>query len=292
MASQTSSRTLIRTTLIALSLGTADSLPAQLADMSRIQTLTLNSQVFRNTRAVRVYLPPGYFDAANSARRYPVLYLNDGFALFRHMRAPAIADSLIEKRLVRPFILVGIDNAASIAGETQPLRARTNEYLPYPERLEPDLPEPEGRRYPAFLLDEVLPLVESKVRVATSPRERGIGGSSYGAIAALHTMIERPGLFESLMLESAPFFISENRLVRESRQLLGRRMRIYVGMGENEAPEGELKVSLFKALSEFSEMFKGAPTIQFQLNRVPGHEHNSSAWRERLPAALIFLFGT
>jgi len=60
-------------------------------DTSRVQVLTLSSQVFRNRRSIRVYLPPGYFDQANNNRRYPILYLNDGFALFRYQRAPAIA---------------------------------------------------------------------------------------------------------------------------------------------------------------------------------------------------------
>ena len=40
------------------------------------------SRFFRNTRFLRVWLPPGYDDAENSTRRYPVLYLNDGQNLF------------------------------------------------------------------------------------------------------------------------------------------------------------------------------------------------------------------
>src|SRR5258708_18251100 len=40
------------------------------------------SRVFRNTRFLRVWLPPGYDEVQNSARRYPILYLNDGQNLF------------------------------------------------------------------------------------------------------------------------------------------------------------------------------------------------------------------
>ena len=43
---------------------------------------TFQSRVFRNTRFLRVWLPPGYDDAKNSGRHYPVLYLNDGQNLF------------------------------------------------------------------------------------------------------------------------------------------------------------------------------------------------------------------
>ena len=40
------------------------------------------SRIFRNSRFLRVWLPPGYDDPANAARHYPVLYLNDGQNLF------------------------------------------------------------------------------------------------------------------------------------------------------------------------------------------------------------------
>ena len=40
------------------------------------------SRVFRNSRMLRVWLPPGYNDPANDSRHYPVLYLNDGQNLF------------------------------------------------------------------------------------------------------------------------------------------------------------------------------------------------------------------
>ncbi len=40
------------------------------------------SRTFRNTRFLRVWLPPGYDDPSNAGRRYPVFYLNDGQNLF------------------------------------------------------------------------------------------------------------------------------------------------------------------------------------------------------------------
>ena len=40
------------------------------------------SEVFGNTRTIRVLLPRGYDERVNRNRRYPVLYLNDGQNLF------------------------------------------------------------------------------------------------------------------------------------------------------------------------------------------------------------------
>lgn len=50
----------------------------------------LRSRIFRNTRLVRVWLPPDY--DASAATRYPVLYLNDGQNLFDPATAFAGAD--------------------------------------------------------------------------------------------------------------------------------------------------------------------------------------------------------
>ena len=40
------------------------------------------SHVFRNTRWLRVWLPPGYSQPESQDRHYPVLYLSDGQNLF------------------------------------------------------------------------------------------------------------------------------------------------------------------------------------------------------------------
>ena len=129
------------------------------------------------------------------------------------------------------------------------------------------------------------------MRASSVAAERGIGGASYGAIAALHSAIERPGAFGLLLLESPPLFISEGRLLSESKLLHNRLMRVYVGMGGKEAPSAEMNNALLGAVSAFGVLLKNSAETRFQLNRVETHQHNSDAWRERLPAALVFLFG-
>src|ERR1700722_15793354 len=47
-----------------------------------LQIVELKSEIFRNTRKLRVLLPAGYRDPQNARRKYPVLYLNDGQNLF------------------------------------------------------------------------------------------------------------------------------------------------------------------------------------------------------------------
>src|ERR1700743_454871 len=90
----------------------------------------LNSHVFNNKRNIRVYLPPGYYRSQN---KYPVLYMNDGSATVDAYRLKEVTDSLIKKGLIKPLIIVGIDNGGSTTTSKNPVRDRANEYLPWPD---------------------------------------------------------------------------------------------------------------------------------------------------------------
>src|ERR1700686_2253358 len=76
------------------------------------------SRIFRNTRFLRVWLPPGYDNGENAGCHYPVLYLNDGQNLFEAATAFAgiewqvdeAAERLIREGAVPPLIVVGMDN--------------------------------------------------------------------------------------------------------------------------------------------------------------------------------------
>ena len=87
------------------------------------------SKVFRNSRRLRIWLPPGYEAAKNQGRYYPTLYLNDGQNLFdpatafngTEWRVDDTSDRLIRQGTIPPLIVVGIDHAQS---------DRMKEYIP------------------------------------------------------------------------------------------------------------------------------------------------------------------
>jgi hypothetical protein len=128
-----------------------------------LEIIPFTSHVFQNQRNLRVWLPPGYHEAANADHRYPVLYLNDGQNLFDactsmfnrlEWRVDEAATSLINEHQIPPIIIVGIDNAGK--------RQRANEYLPFPdETLKPVMNSVHGKQYPQFLLGEVVPFINA-----------------------------------------------------------------------------------------------------------------------------------
>jgi enterochelin esterase-like enzyme len=263
---------------------------AQPAPGSRVETHQLSSAVFGNTRTIRVYVPAAY--EASPSRRFPVLVMNDGFAVFspRSWSAPETLDRLIAAGEVAPFLLVGIDNAASIPGATTPGLDRAREYMPYADSTMPEAGTPRGLEYPRLVMDEVLPLVRRHYRVAPEPSGTAIGGSSLGAIAALVTVLRHPKVFGALLLESAPLFMFDGRLQREMERAPSWPDKVYLGLGGAETEDTALLARGRAAHDAFVAAIRGRfPSTRVKDLVVPGAAHNSAAWRARLPEALTFV---
>jgi len=251
-----------------------------------------HSRVFRNTRFLRVWLPPGYEDAENSQRYYPVLYLNDGQNLFEaavsfggvEWQVDETAERLIREGAVPPMIVVGLDNAG---------KDRLREYMPH-RSMNPVILRAQGRRYPDFLMKEVMPFIEQTYRVATSPENTGLGGSSLGALIALYTVMAQPGVFGRLLLESPSLWASNRQAIKDSRTIRIWPERIYLGVGTAEAGSPERDRTVVDDVRELAAILRRAVLSENRLQLViqDGAGHSESAWAERFPEALRFLFGS
>ena len=250
-----------------------------------------HSRIFRNTRFLRVWLPPGYDDTGNGGRRYPVLYLNDGQNLFEaatsftgtEWQVDETAERLIREGAVPPMIIVGIDNT----GEE-----RLREYMPH-RSMHPRMLRVQGKYYPDFLMKEVMPFVEGNYRVASGPENTGFGGSSLGALIALYTVIARPGVIGRLLLESPSLWASGRRSIKESRAVRIWPERIFLAVGTAETGSAEQSRTVVDDVRELAAIMRRAVLSEKRLRLVieDGAGHNEGAWAERFPEALRFLFG-
>jgi predicted alpha/beta superfamily hydrolase len=250
------------------------------------------SRIFKNTRFLRVWLPPGYDNAENGERHYPVLYLNDGQNLFESSTAfggvewgvDESADRLIREGAVPPMIIVGLDNTG---------KDRVREYMPH-RSMHPMMLRVLGRHYPDFLIKEVMPFVENTYRVATSPENTGLGGSSLGALIALYTAIARPGVIGRLLLESPSLWASNRQVIKESRAVRIWPEKIFLAAGTAEAGSPERSRTVVDDVRELAAIMRRAVLNESRLCMViqDGAGHTESAWSERFPEALQFLFGT
>ena len=273
------------------------------AEAARVDTVELTSRVFHNTRTLRILLPPGYASAENATRRYPVMYLNDGSLYFEPtaMDVATVVTDLIQRGVIRPLIVVGIDSAASLPGAKNPELDRADEYIPYPDTgfppdhllLPAEVPNPHGTQYPAFLIDDVMTFVNTRYRTATGPENTGLGGYSYGGVASLYTAMTTHGVIGKLLLESTPLWIGpDNRLLKEALKTEKWPAAIYVGLGTKDGDEDE------GVNREWQHDVQGladtihavAPSTRLKLVIETGGRHRPPAWHRRLPAALTALW--
>jgi predicted alpha/beta superfamily hydrolase len=272
--------------------------PGSSAGVIRVQAATgdlrlheFRSRIFRNTRFLRIWLPPGYDDPAKSGRCYPVLYVNDGQNLFEtgtsfngvEWQVDETADRLIREGVIPPMIIVGLDNAA---------RERFREYMPH-RSLNPMMLRAQGTRYPAFLFKEVFPFMARNYRVATGPENTGLGGSSLGALIALYTVAVRPGVIGRLLLESPSLWASDRQLIRQCRGVKRWPERVFLATGTAESGRKDKDQSMVDDVQELAAILHRAGLDDTHLRLIidEGASHHESHWARRFPEALAFLFG-
>lgn len=269
--------------------------PVQKAQSSVTGDLRLHelpSKIFRNTRMLRVWLPPRYDAPENQQRHYPVLYLNDGQNLFDNATSytgvewgvDETADRLIRQEAIAPLIIVGIDNSQN---------DRMKEYLPY-RSLNPPILRPQGKRYPEFLVNEVMRLVQQHYRIARGPENTGLGGSSLGALISLYAAIDRPRLIGRLLLESPSLFVSKRRLLKYSYYFRGWPEKIFLAIGTKESGREDKDRQVVQEVRELEGILRraGLDDRRLRVRIDEGAVHHESEWARRFPEALEFLFGS
>jgi predicted alpha/beta superfamily hydrolase len=255
---------------------------------------TLNSAIFGNERTIRVLLPAGYGDAANKDRRYPVLYMLDGQNVFdaclsdvshHEWSVDETVQQLVAENKIPALIVVGVDHAG---------KDRAHEYLPYKDYVgNPDMDEPAGKRFPDFLTNEVMPLVDGRYRTLQGQPNTGIGGSSYGGVATLYALLAKPGRFGYGLIESPSLQVGMGQLVRDTSPLVALPVKVFVAFGGKEADDPVISEKLIGLVRQVESNFRAAGYDQSNFRVVvdPEAQHTEAAWEKRLPGALTFLFG-
>jgi enterochelin esterase-like enzyme len=243
-------------------------------------------------RELIVWLPANYDQAVAAGKKFPVLFLHDGQNLFAEH--PGIksewgvdeaATALIASGKVEPLIIVGIPHAGP---------GRIREYLPARIGGALEKAEPAGDEYVAWLAEEIVPKIRSLFAVETDPSRVAIGGSSLGAVIALHAVDKHPELFGVALLESPALRAGSP----ESWQswLSGIQhwpKKAFVGVGtkelENQADGSPENKAYVDASTDLEQRLKksGAAT---KLVVDAGAVHNEGAWKKRFPGALEYLF--
>lgn len=235
-----------------------------------------------NYRDLLVYLPPSY--RHDSQRRYPVIYMHDGQNLFDAVTAYAgewQIDESCERLAVEEqieFIIVGIPNSG---------RRRLFEYSPWHDAFANA--GGDGDRYLSFMVDTVIPAVNTAFRTRPDASATGILGSSMGGLISVYAGLTRPDVFGLVGAMSSSLLFAGGKIFEhaELRELAGQ--RIYLDCGGDEFPGLRARSRRLVAATERMAKLlsvKGAD-VHLVID-LPGR-HHESAWARRFPDALRFL---
>ncbi len=130
------------------------------------------------TRAVAVYLPPGYDE---SDKKYPVIYFLHGFTGNHEMLKPMadILDFAIETQRIRPFLLIIPDEKTTYDGSFY----SNSEVF---------------GNWEDFTAYDLVEYMDKNYRTIADKNSRGITGHSMGGYGALKIAMHHPDIFSSV----------------------------------------------------------------------------------------------
>lgn len=230
-----------------------------------------------------VYLPPGYERAMKW--RYPVLYLHDGQNVFdgntsfipgEEWEVDESAEYLIKARSIRPVIIVAIYNAGEF---------RLDEYT--------DTRDAKGRGgkaelYARFLLEELMPFIDSNYRTRQEPRSVGLGGSSLGGLVTLYIGLKHLDRFGKLAVMSPSVWWNDRAILHhipDTRGVLRPRIWLDIGTAEGNKTVHDARLLRDKLLASGWRTDSDLRYREFH-----GAPHTERAWAARVPEMLRFLF--
>jgi predicted alpha/beta superfamily hydrolase len=112
-------------------------------------------------------------------------------------------------------------------------------------------------------------------------------------MAALTTVLQHPGVFGKLLLESPPLWVGDGKVLTEVKKTKLLPQKIYMGIGTKEAGSPQSDALILKDFTELEQIFKdkGMGSSRLKVVVEGGAQHNESAWAQRFPDALLFLYG-
>lgn len=234
-------------------------------------------QLAGRTRRVWLYLPLDY--AAQPARRYPVLYLQDGQNVFDAATAFAGEWGVDEtlNQLRTSCIVVAVDNGGA---------KRLDEYSPWPN-ANARYGGGEGDQYLDFVVQTLKPHIDAHYRTQPGRESTGIGGSSMGGLIATYAALKYPAVFGKVAAFSPAYWFAEKPLFDYLRQHpADPATRFYLVCGTTEsATMAPLMTALRDALQA-----GGVPPAHLSLHLRPDGKHAEWFWRREFAAGFSWLY--
>lgn len=239
----------------------APAYPAHSIPGSQLRALPKNAD--GRSYQLHVQLPASF--AAEPKRRYPVLYVTDGYWDFATVVASY--NNLAYDKVVPEFIIVGLGYAGDNLDYGQ---LRAWELSPVP--MGPlAFNTGHADKFLDALEKQVFPLVERDYRA--DPAQRFVAGSSLGGLFVLHAMYARPTLFQGYIAASPAVVVGNDWIIGRAKAYAASgkpiKARLYVTGAEHEWPGFLAGIKRYQAL--LPELKH--PELVWQNRTIDGERH-------------------
>ncbi|TAK65379.1 MAG: T9SS type A sorting domain-containing protein [Bacteroidetes bacterium] len=215
---------------------------------------TFHSTALNNNRTVRVYLPPTYSSTTDS---FPMVLVHDGLEYISLAKMNNVLDYLIANNRIQPLIAVFV-----------PPVNRTPEYA-----------GSQIRQFSSFIVDELMPFIDSRYRTMKDPRYRATLGASNGGNIALYLATFYPEVFGNVAAQSSNIIDTISSKIENSEPL---DVKVYLDLGTY-----DISV-LIPLVRNFIPLLQ---TKGYVYRYAEYHEgHSWGNWRAHIDDALEFFF--
>jgi predicted alpha/beta superfamily hydrolase len=155
----------------------------------------------------------------------------------------------------------------------------------YPNKRERDFTEPGAKRYSRFIVDELVPRLETDYRLLKTSRDRVVMGSSLGGLVSFYLAWHHSDVFGRAACLSSTFGY-KNNLFETVANGPKRPIKIYLDSGW---PGDNFEVTQAMAHLLMNRGYQLGNELRYLA--VPEARHSETAWAQRLHLPLQFLLG-
>jgi len=220
-----------------------------------IETIkNFHSNFLKNDRNIYVYLPPGY----NTSEAYPTFYVNDGREYIDLAYFNNVVDYLLNEGAIKKIIVVFVP----------PVNRAAEYHL--------------NENYMKFIVDELVPYIDSHYSTLSGPSARGIMGASYGGLISIYIAYNRSDVFGMCAGQSSYYSAENDLMINAIRDGPKKDIRFYVDCGT-------FDITGFIATNR--QMRDAMLAKGYDLMYQEFHEgHSWGNWRARIDDILKFFF--
>lgn len=241
---------------------------------------------------VRVMTPDGY---ESGAKRYPVVYINDGQDVFRDEDILWGECSMDYENYYRSYGRFMPDMIIVALVCPRDREERTALYSPFTCKPEKGgaMIRGQGVEYLRWIAEELKPWIDGAYRTRSGREDTGIMGYSTGGLFALCAGLLRPDIFTRVAALSSSVYL----WLDPFQELLdtasfGHLKRIYMDVGTNEFGRFTTKEEFLEGAELIYRtcLQKGVSADRIKYNLYPGATHSQLEWKLRFPDALRWIF--